>query len=367
MKFFSKKTCGIALSLAFAGVLGFATAALAADFKFQTPWPKSPMGTDIMADANPSLAKAIQYLYEWGIGLGGMAVFVALIIAGFEYITSIGNPSKMQDAFNRIRDAVVGLIVLLSSYAILTMIGINLSGMKIDMPDFKFESPISTCASTEGSSAPDCCKIKGCVSTSWNCTDGKCARANGGTGSGASGRTCSNQADCCIRTGCDESFYTCIGYDNTVTPAKPGSCKPNDKKTDCAEAKIKFTPATVNGNSTDMSLGTGDFDKQQRILGSVKIESMELYYDDNGTHRPCYDPTSSNPAAREVKNKVCNCGLQLFTKSSTSGGGGILEAVGLTNPCENSEVQFANDNNSLKNYSKTKDIRCIMLSKNPGI
>ncbi|MFZ3074076.1 MAG: hypothetical protein WA093_03035, partial [Minisyncoccales bacterium] len=110
MKFFSKRTGGIVLAILFFAIAGFAISANAADtatttFKFQAQWPASPMGTDIAKDTNPTLAEGIKYVYEWGVGLGGLAVFIALILAGFEYITSIGNPSKMQDAFNRIRDA----------------------------------------------------------------------------------------------------------------------------------------------------------------------------------------------------------------------------------------------------------------------
>ncbi|MFA6376336.1 MAG: pilin [Candidatus Paceibacterota bacterium] len=395
MKVVFKKIFTLGAIIAITGVL-FATVAFAADFKFQTKWPKSPMGTDIMAGNNPTMAVAIQYLYEWGVGLGGMAVFIALIIAGFEYITSIGNPSKMQDAFNRIRDAVVGLIVLLSSYAVLTMIGINLKSMKIDMPDFKFDSPVSTCTSDEGNPAPQCCEIKGCVPASWTCASGKCARANGGTGSGAAGRDCSAATDCCKKTGCDESFYTCFGYgaiehcvasDWTCTGGKctrangstgpgasgkscasspdccisEGSCKPNNEKADCIHVVITFEP----DGTAPVTLTT--FDEQQRIGSDIKIKEMALFYNDKtGATKPCYDPTSTNPAARDVKNRVCNCGLQLFTKSSTSGGG-LLEAVGWTNPCENSEVQFVGDNTSLKSYVKTKDVRCLMLSKSPTV
>jgi len=361
MKAIFKKIFALGAMTAIAGIL-FATVAFAADFKFQTKWPKSPMGTDIMAGNNPTMAVAIQYLYEWGVGLGGMAVFVSLIIAGFEYITSIGNPSKMQEAFNRIRDAVVGLIVLLSSYAVLTMIGINLKSMKIDMPDFKFDSPVSTCTSDEGNPAPQCCEIKSCIPASWNCTGGKCVRANGGTGSGAAGSNCTAAADCCKKTGCDESFYTCFGADNNTTPPKLGSCKPNNEKASCDHAEITFDP-----NDSKVTLNASDLDKQQRIGSDVKIKSMALFYKDkSGTVKPCYDPTSADEEARKVENKVCNCGLQLFTKSSTSGGG-LLELVGWTNPCENTEVQFVSDNTSLKSYTKAKDVRCLMLSESPTV
>jgi len=171
MKMFSKKTNAIILLSLFAA-LGMISVA-SASFNFQTKWPTSPMGTDIMGADNPSLALGIKYLYEWGVGLGGLAVFIALIIAGFEYITSIGNPSKMQDAFARIRDAVIGLVILLSSYAILNLVGIPLSSLKVDV----LKTDEIDMAEEIGCKSPkDCCDTttnEECY-VGWECKEGIC-------------------------------------------------------------------------------------------------------------------------------------------------------------------------------------------------
>lgn len=80
-------------------------------------WPPSPMGREM--DATKELHELIAYIYEWGIALGGLAAFVALLIAGFLYLTSIGDPARMNEAKNRAGWAIGGLALLLASWLIL--------------------------------------------------------------------------------------------------------------------------------------------------------------------------------------------------------------------------------------------------------
>ncbi|RLC34110.1 MAG: hypothetical protein DRZ76_03255, partial [Candidatus Nealsonbacteria bacterium] len=44
-------------------------------------WPPSPLGTQLYPDTD-ELSVLIKYLYEWAIGLGGLAVFAVLVWAG---------------------------------------------------------------------------------------------------------------------------------------------------------------------------------------------------------------------------------------------------------------------------------------------
>ena len=80
-------------------------------------WPDSPGGTSL--DKNSDLSTLIKYLYEWGIGLGGLFLFVSLLIAGFQYLTSAGEPVKISEARERIKSAGLGLVLLLGSWLIL--------------------------------------------------------------------------------------------------------------------------------------------------------------------------------------------------------------------------------------------------------
>ncbi len=101
-------------------------------------WPDSPAGTAL--NDKSELPSLIQYLYEWGIALGGLAVFVSLIISGIQYLSSFGNPTSMKDAMDRIKSAFLGLILLLSSWLILNTINPNLTNfqsLSLNLEDVK--------------------------------------------------------------------------------------------------------------------------------------------------------------------------------------------------------------------------------------
>jgi len=92
-------------------------------------WPTSPGGTKL--NESSKLPDLIEYIYEWGIALGGLGVFVSLLIAGIQYLTSFGNPTSMKDAMGRIQSAIIGLILLLSSWLILNTINPDLTNFDI--------------------------------------------------------------------------------------------------------------------------------------------------------------------------------------------------------------------------------------------
>lgn len=97
--------------------------------KLELNWPKSPMGSSISSCTD--LTAFIKYFYEWGIILGGLVAFIALVLAGFQYLTSVGDPAKMADARNRILSAVAGLVLLLSSFIILNVLNPELTVLRI--------------------------------------------------------------------------------------------------------------------------------------------------------------------------------------------------------------------------------------------
>lgn len=57
------------------------------------------------------------------IALAGIVLFIFLIMGGLKYITSSGDPQKTEGAKKTITYAIGGLLVILLSYLILTVIG----------------------------------------------------------------------------------------------------------------------------------------------------------------------------------------------------------------------------------------------------
>jgi len=149
-KFIKNKKIIIFLIIVGGVVLSFG--AFAAEKKLQVSWPPSPAGTSLTPDS--TLPDLVKYLYEWGIALGGLAVFIALIIAGFQYLTSVGDPTKMKEAIDRIKSAVFGLVLLLGSWLILNTISpqfITFPPLALEPPT-SFITPYQPCSIVE-----DCC------------------------------------------------------------------------------------------------------------------------------------------------------------------------------------------------------------------
>lgn len=116
------------------GIFCISQAVLAAELKeLNADWPSSPLGTKL--DADSELPKFIQYLYEWGISIGGLLVFIALIIAGLQYLASAGNPAMMNEAKSSMVSAGIGLALLLASWLILNTINPQLT--QLQLPPFE--------------------------------------------------------------------------------------------------------------------------------------------------------------------------------------------------------------------------------------
>jgi len=51
-----------------------------------------------------------------------LALFIMLVSGGFTYLTSFGNPEKVKKAQGTIKFAIIGFVIFLASYLILTII-----------------------------------------------------------------------------------------------------------------------------------------------------------------------------------------------------------------------------------------------------
>jgi len=83
----------------------------------------------------PSLTDAFQNLYTYIISIAGVIALVGLIIGGILYLTSAGDPEKLGKAKKQILAAFLGIIILFSSYLILTTINPEL--VSFEMPDLE--------------------------------------------------------------------------------------------------------------------------------------------------------------------------------------------------------------------------------------
>lgn len=142
-------------------------------FALQGNYPPSPFGTKLTD--NSTIGDLVMYIYQWGITLGGLALFVVLVIAGFQYLASAGSPTAMKSAKDRITSAGIGIAVLLGSYLILNTINPQLTSF----PDSEIQLPSEPTPGDKACLEPkDCCKgvkenYELCV-RSYKCENGVC-------------------------------------------------------------------------------------------------------------------------------------------------------------------------------------------------
>ncbi|MFH1654581.1 MAG: hypothetical protein ABIE74_11095 [Pseudomonadota bacterium] len=68
------------------------------------------------------LGQLIQQIFTWSLAVLGIAVFVMFFYAGFLWLTAAGNTARVGEARSRMTNAILGAILLLSSYLILNTI-----------------------------------------------------------------------------------------------------------------------------------------------------------------------------------------------------------------------------------------------------
>ena len=78
----------------------------------------------------------VRYVFNIIIPLAGLAAFITLIIGGFQYLTSAGDPKQTQKAQGIITGAVVGILVIIGIWFVFqllnTLTGLNL--LQFTMP-----------------------------------------------------------------------------------------------------------------------------------------------------------------------------------------------------------------------------------------
>ncbi len=90
------------------------------------------------------LPQYIKYIFNFSVAIAGLVVFGALIYGGFRYITSVGAPTAQTEAKDQIFAGVIGLVILLSSYLILTTINPQLVMLNLELvvwPELEYTEP----------------------------------------------------------------------------------------------------------------------------------------------------------------------------------------------------------------------------------
>lgn len=146
----------------------------------ETTWPPSPLSPGFTLTDDSTLTDVVRYFYEWGIFIGGIAVFISLLIGGFLYLTSAGNPARMGEAKDRIFSAVIGLVLLFSIYLILNTINPELTVLTTPTVSSPSSTLSTACDTTEAD----------CPGPTCDCPDGQVCKNDPTPGDGVKEGTC---------------------------------------------------------------------------------------------------------------------------------------------------------------------------------
>lgn len=84
-----------------------------------------------------NLGELITDIYNWSLGILGLGVFSMITYGGALWLTAAGNPGKIASAKSKISNALLGAVLLLSSYLILNLINPDLLTQSGQLPPVK--------------------------------------------------------------------------------------------------------------------------------------------------------------------------------------------------------------------------------------
>jgi hypothetical protein len=188
--------------------------------RLETNWPPSPSGMTLSRCS--TLPDFVRYFYEWGLAIGGIVTFIALLFSGVLYLTSVGKPELMKEARDRAISAFFGLILLFGSWLILNTINPELTSFRsgpLSLAGIQFFECATNadCIRTYGedyectTKKGECTKDDDCkkYGADYICNYGACFEKKG---------TCNKDEDCkknygtqyvCEDGGCFEKIGTC--------------------------------------------------------------------------------------------------------------------------------------------------------------
>lgn len=88
-------------------------------------------GIDLATEEGQNLESLIAWFYAFIVGIAGLAAFVMIIWGGIQWMTSTGDPTKTSDAKDRIKQALLGLLLILASFVVLRTINPELTTLRI--------------------------------------------------------------------------------------------------------------------------------------------------------------------------------------------------------------------------------------------
>lgn len=82
-----------------------------------------------LGDIIPDPTSLTNWVVKSSIGIAGGIAFLLMIYGSFLFLTSAGDPNKLQEATDIIMSAIAGLLLIIFSVFLLELIGIKILGV----------------------------------------------------------------------------------------------------------------------------------------------------------------------------------------------------------------------------------------------
>src|SRR3989338_307841 len=92
---------------------------------------------------NEAIGECISQIYTVSLSLVGIVAFVHIVWGGFMLLTAAGNTSKTGQAMDKIKKAILGIVLLFSSYLILNTINPDLVNFKFNLEKLTKEEELA--------------------------------------------------------------------------------------------------------------------------------------------------------------------------------------------------------------------------------
>lgn len=102
--------------------------------ELEVEYPQIP-GTEAPETTGTSLPQYVKYIFNFSIWIAGFIALIALVVGGVKYLTSAGNPSQTADAKDQMFAGILGLIVILSSWLILSEVNPQLLTLQVTLEE----------------------------------------------------------------------------------------------------------------------------------------------------------------------------------------------------------------------------------------
>lgn len=84
-----------------------------------------------ISESDQALNQLIAWFYYFAIATSGFFAFFGLVVGGFRWLASAGNPSAIAEAKDQIIAAILGLVLILASYVLLNIVNPQLTTLSL--------------------------------------------------------------------------------------------------------------------------------------------------------------------------------------------------------------------------------------------